>query len=169
MSAQGESNYLLRVTWITRFGLSGEVKGHNSDSSQQHACTRGVKLCLTSELNYQVRTKSGGDRTQVRQLTAACPRAGHEKWRCNITKCCACHEKWLSWLILLTFKTSLTMRGAKALTLQRLQILCLPCKMTRMIDSRHIRNVIYTARSNRQHTPTSPNTASCHAKLCSQI
>ena len=51
------------------------------------------------------------------------------------------------------------MRGATALTLQCLQILGLPRKMTVMIDRAHIWNVIYNARSNRQHPPTSPNTA----------
>ena len=51
------------------------------------------------------------------------------------------------------------MRGATALTLQCLQILGLPRKMTVMIDRTHIWNVIYNARSNKQHPPTSPNTA----------
>ena len=52
-----------------------------------------------------------------------------------------------------------TMHRASGLTLQRHQILRLPRKMTRMIDARHIWNVIYNARSNRHHPPTSPNTA----------
>ena len=34
-----------------------------------------------------------------------------------------------------------------------------PCKMTRMIDPWHIRNIIYNAQSNSTHPPTSPNTA----------
>ena len=38
------------------------------------------------------------------------------------------------------------MRGATALTLQRLQILCLPHKMTRMIDSCHIYETSFTMR-----------------------
>ena len=42
------------------------------------------------------------------------------------------------------------------------QILCLPLKMTFMIDPRHIWNVICNARSNRCHPPTSPNTV--HAR-----
>ena len=37
-------------------------------------------------------------------------------------------------------------------------ILRLPHRMTRMLDRRHIWNVIYNARSNRCHHPTSPNT-----------
>ena len=77
----------------------------------------------------------------------------------NVTKCCACHARWLSWLIFVTYETSFTMRRATGITLQPHQILRLPRKMTLMIDLRHIWNVIYNARSNRHHPPTSPNTA----------
>ena len=77
----------------------------------------------------------------------------------KITKCCACHEKWLASLILVTYEMSFALRGATALTLQRLQILRLPRKMTLMIDARHIWDVICNARSNRTHPPTSPNSA----------
>ena len=55
----------------------------------------------------------------------------------NVTKCCACHAKWLSWLILVTYETSFTMRRATGLILQRHQILHLPRKMTLMGDVRH--------------------------------
>ena len=51
----------------------------------------------------------------------------------NSTKYCARHEKWVSGLILLTFETSFTMRGATALTFQPHQIMRLPRKMTRMM------------------------------------
>ena len=54
---------------------------------------------------------------------------------------------------------SLTLRGATGVILQRREILCLPRKVTLMIDPRHICNVIYNARSNRCHPPTSPNIA----------
>ena len=77
----------------------------------------------------------------------------------NVTKCCACHAKWLSWLILVTYEMSFTMRRATGLILQRHQILHLPRKIARMIDVRHMWNVIYNARSNRCHPPTSPNAA----------
>ena len=77
----------------------------------------------------------------------------------NLTKYCACHAKWISWLIHITYETSFTMRGATGNTLQPHQILRLPRKMNLMIDPHHIWNVIYNARSNSQHPPTSPNTA----------
>ena len=85
--------------------------------------------------------------------------ACHEKWHSNITKCCACHAKLLASSILVTYATLFTMRGGTGITRQPHQILRLPRKMTLMIDLRHIWNVIYNARSNRHHPPTSPNTA----------
>ena len=85
--------------------------------------------------------------------------ACHKKWRSKITKYCACHATWLSWLMSVTHNTSFTMRGATSITLQPHQMLPLPRKMMRIIDCRRIWNVIYNARSNRNHPPTSPNTA----------
>ena len=75
----------------------------------------------------------------------------------NLTKYCACHAKWISWLIHITYETSFTMRGATGITLQPHQILRLPRIMNVMIEAHHRWNVIYNARSNRQHPPTSPN------------
>ena len=46
----------------------------------------------------------------------------------NFTEYCACHAKWLSWLIFVTYETSFTMRGATGITLQPHQILRLPRK-----------------------------------------
>ena len=59
----------------------------------------------------------------------------------------------------ITYETSFTMRGATGVTIQLHQILRLPRKMHLMIDPRLTWNVIYTARSNRNHNPTSPNNA----------
>ena len=77
----------------------------------------------------------------------------------NFTKYCTCHAKWLWWLINVTYETSFTMRGATGVTIQLHQILRLPRKMNLMIDPRLTWNVIYNARSNRNHNPTSLNTA----------
>ena len=77
----------------------------------------------------------------------------------KLTKYCACHEKWISWLILVTHETLFTMRGATSVIVQTPQILRLPRKMTLMINPRHTWNAIYNARSNKWHPPTSPNTA----------
>ena len=51
------------------------------------------------------------------------------------------------------------MRGETRVILQLDQILRLPRKMNLMIDPHHIWKVIYNARSNTSHPPTSPNTA----------
>ena len=77
----------------------------------------------------------------------------------HLTKYCPCHAKWLSWFIVLTYETSFTMRGRTGLTLPPHQILRLPRKLNVMMDRAHIWNVIYNARCNRHHPPTSPNTA----------
>ncbi len=44
----------------------------------------------------------------------------------NITKYCACHAKWISWLIRGTYATSVPMRGATRVILQTHQVLRLP-------------------------------------------
>ena len=78
---------------------------------------------------------------------------------CNLTKYCACHAKGVPWLILLSYETSFTMRGATGITLQLHQIRRLPGKRSVMIDPSLVWNVIYNARSHRYHPATSPNTA----------
>ena len=75
----------------------------------------------------------------------------------NFTKYCACHAKWISWLIRITYETSFTMRRATVNALQPHQILRLPRQRNVMIDVHHISNVIYNARSNRHQPPASPN------------
>ena len=83
----------------------------------------------------------------------------HEKWHLNFTKYCACHAERLTYLVLIAYETSFTVRGATGVTIQPHQILRLPRKMTRLLYRPHIWNVISNARSNRCHYPTSPNTA----------
>ena len=70
-----------------------------------------------------------------------------------------CHAESLAYLVLITYETSFTVRGATGVTIQPHQILRLPRKMTRLLYRPHIWNVISNARSNRCHYPTSPNTA----------
>ena len=47
----------------------------------------------------------------------------------------------------------------RKVTLDLHQVLCLLRKVTRLLDRRHIWNVIYIAQSNKCHPPNSPNTA----------
>ena len=65
----------------------------------------------------------------------------------NLTKYCACHAKWMSSMICVTYETSFPMRGASKVTLQPHQILRLPRKMNVIDDLRDIWNVISNARS----------------------
>ena len=85
--------------------------------------------------------------------------AEQQESQSNFTKYCACHAKWISWLIRVSHETSFAMSGATGITIQLHQILHLPRKRNLMIDPRHIWNVIYNERSNRNDNPTSPNTA----------
>ena len=113
----------------------------------------GNAFCIE---NYNI-SRSGYPKKWRSKITKYC--ACHEKWHSKITKYCAYHTKWLSWLMSVTHDTSFTMRGATDLILQHHQMLRLPRKMTRIIYPRDIWNVIYNARSNKHHPPTSPNAA----------
>ena len=94
--------------------------------------------------------------------------AEHQVSSTNVTKYCACHVKWLAWVILMTYQTFFTLRRATGLTLQPHQILHLPHKMTLMIDARRIWNVIHNARSNRHH-PNLTQYCASQEKLHSKI
>ena len=49
--------------------------------------------------------------------------------RSNLTKYCACHAERLTYLIIITYETSFTMRGATGVAIQPHQILRLPRKI----------------------------------------
>ena len=53
--------------------------------------------------------------------------------RSNLTKYCACHAERLTYLVLITYETSFTVRGATGVTIQPHQILRLPRKMTGLL------------------------------------
>ena len=58
-----------------------------------------------------------------------------------------------------TLELHQVLRLSRKVTLDLHQVLRLPHRMTRMLDPRHIWNVISNARSNKCHPPNSPNTA----------
>ena len=86
----------------------------------------------------------------------------------NLTKYCACHAKWMSSMICVTYETSFPMRGASRATLQPHQIVRLPRKMNVINDLRHIWNRISNAWSKWSHPATSPNTAPATQNECHQ-
>ena len=49
--------------------------------------------------------------------------------RSNLTKYCACHAERLTYLVLITYETSFTVRGATGVTIEPHQILRLPRKI----------------------------------------
>ena len=133
-------------------------------------CTRPVLLCTTQYYNvllcttkyyasttlyYASTTTYYSGTTLKRHLQCAAQQESPP----NFTKYCACHAKWMSSMICVTYETSFPMRGASKVTLQPHQILRLPRKMNVVDDLRHIWNVISNARSQSSHPPTSPNTA----------
>ena len=75
----------------------------------------------------------------------------------NLTKYCTCHAERFTYLVLITYETSFTVRGATGVTIQPHQMLRLSRRKTHMLNPHHISNLIYNARSNRCHPPTSPN------------
>ena len=74
----------------------------------------------------------------------------------NINKYCACHEEWLSRLILVTYETLFTMRGATNVILQHHRILRLPRKMTLQNFHRNFsetHETSFTMRDQSDHDP----------------
>ena len=83
----------------------------------------------------------------------------------NLTKYCACHAKWISWLIRITYETSFTMRGATGINLQPHQILRLPRKMTTSWLIRITYETSFTMRGATGITSKLSKYCACHAKL----
>ena len=86
----------------------------------------------------------------------------------ELTNYCASQAKRLTCLISVTHEKWFAKSEATRITLQPHQILHLSRKTTHMLFPRHIWNFIYTARSNKCHTPTSPSLA-CHPKWLARL
>ena len=171
------TSWLIRITYETSFTISGATKG-SLQLQQILRLPRIMNVMIEAHHIWNVIFNARSDRNLPPTSPNTAPAtqkechdwsASHMKGhvQCaeqqaspsNLTKYCACHAKGISWLIRITYETSLTMRGATGITLQPHQILRLPRKRNLMIDPHHIWNVTYNARSNRHHPPTSPNTA----------
>ena len=77
----------------------------------------------------------------------------------NVTKYCACHAKWISWLIRVTHETSFTMRGASTISLQPHQILRLPRNLYKFKISAETPWIASANRKTiRRHSEDNPNT-----------
>ena len=144
---------------VSRSNLTKYCTGH----AERLACL----VLITYETSFTMRGATGVtvqphqilrlSRRKTHLLNLQC--AEQQVSRSNLTKYCACHAERLTYLVLIAYETSFTVRGATGVTIQPHQILRLPRKMTRLLYRPHIWNVISFARSNRCHYPTSPNTA----------
>ena len=144
---------------VSRSNLTKYCTGH----AERLACL----VLITYETSFTMRGATGVtvqphqilrlSRRKTHLLNLQC--AEQQVSRSNLTKYCACHAERLTYLVLIAYETSFTVRGATGVTIQPHQILRLPRKMTRLLYRPHIWNVISNARSNRCHYPTSPNTA----------
>ena len=88
----------------------------------------------------------------------------------NFTKYCACHAKWMSWLIRLTYETSFTMRRASKVTLQTHQVIAAPARQNESHhwSASHMKRHLQCAE---QTEPPSNFTkyCGCHAKWMSWL
>ena len=85
--------------------------------------------------------------------------AKQHKSSSNITECCSCHWKSMSWLILFGHEMLVTIRRATGVNLQSHQMLRLPRKVALMSNPLQTWNATYNAQSSTSHSPTSPNAA----------
>ena len=96
--------------------------------------------------------------------------AEQQESQSNFTKYCACHAKWISWLIRMTDETSFTMRGATGVIPQLHQILRLPRKMNLMIawSASHMKRHLHCAEQAKSPSNLTKHCA-CHAKWISWL
>ena len=69
------------------------------------------------------------------------PCAEQQDSPCNITKYCTCREKWLAWLVLITYESSCTLRRSNTNVTK--DCACHEKSFPWLIDPRHRWNVIY--------------------------
>ena len=177
-------SWLIRIAYATSFTMR-EATGITLQPHQVLRLPRKMNLMIDPHHIWNVIYNAWSNRHHPPTAPNTAPATQNEchDWSCspmkrhfhcaeqqaspsNLTKYCACHAKWMSWLIRIAYETSFTMRGATGITLQPHQILRLPRKMNVMIDRAHLWNVISTARSNRHHPPTSPSTAPATQNEC---
>ena len=107
-----ETHFVLKITTFRASAIYPNFTEYCACHKKWHA---KIPKCCASHKKWHSKT------------TKYC--ACHKKWDSKITKYCACHEKWCASLIVVTYETSFTMRGATGITLQPHQILRLPRKI----------------------------------------
>ena len=137
-------SWLIRVTYETSFRMRGASKV-NLERHQILRLPRKMNLMIDPRHIWNVISNARSNQSQPRTSPNTAPAtqneshdwsASHMKrhFQCaeqakstsNLSKYCACHAKWIPWLICVTHETSFTMRGASTVSHQPHQILRLP-------------------------------------------
>ena len=153
-------SWLIRVTYETSFRMRGASKV-NLEPQQILRLPRKMNLMIDPRLIWNVISNAQSKQSQPPTSANTAPATQNEshdwsashmkrhlecaeqaKSTSNLSKYCACHAKWISWLIRASYETSFPMRRASKVNLQPQQILRLPRKMNPMINPRHTWNVI---------------------------
>ena len=92
--------------------------------ARRNRCRVKQQVSPSNVEKYCACTKNDSHDWSWSQMKRHLHRAEQQVWFSNLTKCCACREKWLSWLILVSYETSFTSRGATSVILQPHQVLC---------------------------------------------
>ena len=120
--------YLVLITYETSF----TVRGATGVTIQPHQILRLPRkmTLLTYETSFPMRGATGVTIQPASHMKRHLQCAEQQVSRSNLTKYCTCHAESLAYLVLITYETSFTVRGATGVTIQPHQILRLPRKMT---------------------------------------
>ena len=137
-------SWLIRVTYETSFRMRGASKV-NLERHQILRLPRKMNLMIDPRHIWNVISNARSNQSQPRTSPNTAPATQNEShdwsvphmkrhFQCaeqakstsNLSKYCACHAKWIPWLICVTHETSFTMRGASTVSHQPHQILRLP-------------------------------------------
>ena len=115
--------------------LSFQISPNTAPATKSDTCTSpntapATKSDTCTSPNTAPATKNESHDWSLTQMKRYLQCAEQHASLSKLTKYCACHEKWISWLILDTNETLFTMRGATCVIVQTHQILRLPRKMT---------------------------------------
>ena len=136
--------WLIRVTYETSFTMRGAT-GVTIQPHQILRLPRKMNLMIDPRLTWNIIYNARSNKSQPPTSPNTAPATQNEShdWSAShmkrhlqcaeqqesashFTKYCACHAKWISWLIRIRYETSFTMRGVTLVTVQHHQILRLP-------------------------------------------
>ena len=144
MTVMIDPHHIWNVIYNERSNKSHPPPSPNTAPATQNESHDWSASHMKRHLECAEQAKSTSNLTKY---TAPATQNESHDWSASHTKYCACHAKWLWWLIRITYETSFTMSGATGITIHLHQILHLPRKMNAISDPRHIWNVISNARS----------------------